>query len=137
MIIKLQLKRNNIMQENKQRQKVTYIYPYIILIVPRWHVRLRPEISIAPCPLLPSQVLSMSYLLFSFLPRLSSSKFLMGGLSFFFHYPVSTLMQFIDFHERKICKNASNFNFGCNGKNKLSILAFSRTSDSIMLPKTQ
>ena len=66
---------------------------YIILIVPRWHMRLRPEISIARCPLLPSQVLSLSSLLFSFLPRLSS-KFLVDDLSSFFHYPVSALMQF-------------------------------------------
>ena len=55
----------------------------IILIVPRWHIWLRPEISFAPCPLLPFQVLS------------SSSKFLVDGLSAFY-YPVPTaLMQFV------------------------------------------
>ena len=63
----------------------------IILIAPRWYIRLRLEISIALCLLLPSQVLSMSSLLFSFLPRSSSSKFLVDSLSSFFLYPVSTL----------------------------------------------
>lgn len=63
---------------------------HTIHIVPRWHIRLKLDISIAPCPLLPSQVLFMSSLLFSFLPRSSSSKFLVDGLSSFFYNPVST-----------------------------------------------
>ena len=67
----------------------------MILFVPRLHIRLRPEISIAPYPWLPSQVLSISFLLFSFLPWSSSSKFLVDVLSSFFHYPVSILMQFV------------------------------------------
>ena len=37
---------------------------YIILIAPGWHMRLRSEISIVPCPLLPSQVLSISTAVF-------------------------------------------------------------------------
>ena len=39
---------------------------HIILIAPRWLIRLRPEISIAPCPLLPFQVLFMSSCCFHF-----------------------------------------------------------------------
>ena len=39
---------------------------HIILTVPRWLIRLRPEISIAPCPLLPFQVLFMSSCCFHF-----------------------------------------------------------------------
>jgi len=46
-------------------------------------------------PWLSSQVLSTSSLLFSFLPQSSSSQSLMDGLSSFFHYPVSTLIQFM------------------------------------------
>ena len=67
----------------------------MILFVPRWHIRLRPEISIAPYPLLSSQVLSISSLSLSFLPRSSYSKFFAEDLSSAFHYPVSTLRQFV------------------------------------------
>ena len=41
-----------------------FSFTYIILIAPGWHIRLRPEISIAPCPLLLFEVLSMSSLIF-------------------------------------------------------------------------
>lgn len=66
----------------------------MILFGPKWHIRLRSEISIAPYTWLSCQVLSMRSLLFSFLPRSSSSKFLIKDLAFLPN-TVSTLMQFV------------------------------------------
>ena len=47
----------------------------MILFVAKWYTRLRPAISTALCHWLPSLVLFMSFLLFSFLPQYTRGPF--------------------------------------------------------------